>query len=316
MSRTFHSHFADDIREMVAYKTALGHKAASYEWNLQNLDRYCMKHYPDAVTLTKEIVFGWCQAAKGTGKSSYRANTIRNFGKYLTAIGKEAYVLPTEMFVSQKADLPYLFTDEELEHFFDATDHYPHRGNSPLLEYIIPVIFRLQYVCGLRPQEVRLLKRADFNFGKGTIYISESKWCKDRCLPVNPEIVTLCKGYDAIAQKICPGRIYFFSSKNGSAYTHGWLTAAFHKCWELSGNKETSKACVPYDLRHNFATRTLLRWAREGKDFEAYLPYLSTYMGHASFHSSYYYVHLLPEKLAVMDFMDNTGIIPEVPNEE
>ena len=40
MSRTFHSHFADDIREMVAYKTALGHKAASYEWNLQNFDRY------------------------------------------------------------------------------------------------------------------------------------------------------------------------------------------------------------------------------------------------------------------------------------
>ena len=93
------------------------------------------------------------------------------------------------MFVSQKADLPYLFTDEELEHFFDATDHYPHRGNSPLLEYIIPVIFRLQYACGLRPQEVRLLKRADFDFGKGTIYISESKWCKDRCLPVHPEIV-------------------------------------------------------------------------------------------------------------------------------
>ena len=134
---------------------------------------------------------------------------------------------------------------------------------------------------GYAPQEVRLLKRADFDFGKGTIYISESKWCKDRCLPVNPEIVTLCKRYDAIAQTICPGHIYFFSSKNGSAYTHGWLTAIFHKCWELSGNKETSKSCVPYDLRHNFATCTLLRWAREGKDFEAYLPYLSTYMGHA-----------------------------------
>lgn len=65
----------------------------------------------------KRNCFGWCQAAKGNGKSAYRANTIRNFGKYLTAIGKEAYVLPTEMFVSQKADLPYLFTDEELEHF-------------------------------------------------------------------------------------------------------------------------------------------------------------------------------------------------------
>ena len=242
--------FADDIREMVAYKTSLGQKAASYEWDLQNFDRYCMEYYPDAETLTKELVFGWCQAGKEKGKSAYRANAIRNFGKYLVAIGKEAYVLPPEMFVTQKADLPYLFTDKELEHFFDATDRYPHRGNSPLLEYIIPVIFRLQYACGLRPQEVRLLKRTDFDFGKGTIYISESKWCKDRCLPVSPEIMELCKKYDAIAQEIFPGRIYFFPSKNGTVYTHGWLTAVFHKCWEMSGNHVSSKPCVPYDLRY------------------------------------------------------------------
>lgn len=316
MSRIFHSRFADDIRGMVAYKTSLGHKADSYEWDLQNFDRYCVKYYPNSQVLTREIVFGWCQAGKENGKSSYRANAMRNFGRYLTAIGKEAYVLPREMFVLQKADIPYLFTDTELERFFEATDRYPHRDNSPLLEYIIPVIFRLQYACGLRPQEVRLLKRTDFDFRKSTIYISESKWCKDRCLPVSAEIMKLCKKYDAIAQEIFPERTYFFSSRNGSAYTHGWLTAAFHKCWRLSGNDVSSKPCVPYDLRHNFATRTLLRWAEEGKDFEAYLPYLSTYMGHASFHSSYYYVHLLPEKLAALDFMGSNGIIPEVQHEE
>ncbi len=316
MSRIFQSCFADDIRGMVAYKISLGHKADSYEWDLQNFDRYCMEYYPDSQVLTKEIVLGWCQAGKENKKSLYRANAMRNFARYLTAIGKEAYVLPAEMFVSQKADIPYLFTDVELERFFEATDYYPHRDNSPLLEYIIPVIFRLQYTCGLRPQEVRLLKRTDFDFRKNTIYISESKWCKDRCLPVSTEIMELCKKYDAVAQEIFPERIYFFPSRNGTAYTHGWLTAAFHKCWKMSGNDISSKPCVPYDLRHNFATRTLLRWVEEGKDFEAYLPYLSTYMGHASFHSSYYYVHLLPEKLAALDFMGSNGIIPEVQHEE
>ncbi len=315
MSRSFRSRFADDIKGMVAYKMSLGHKADSYEWDLQNFDRYCAEYHPDAETLTKEIVFGWCHAGKENGKSAYRANAIRNFGKYLVAIGKEAYILPAEIFVSQKAEIPYLFTDTELERFFKATDCYPHRDNSPLLEYIIPVIFRLQYACGLRPQEVRLLKRTDFDFRKNTLYISESKWCKDRCLPVSAEIMILCKKYDAIAQEIFPERIYFFPSRNGTLYTHGWLTAAFHKCWKLSGNDGSSKPCVPYDLRHNFATRTLLRWAEEGKDFEVYLPYLSAYMGHASFHSSYYYVHLLPEKLAALDFMGSNGIIPEVHHE-
>ena len=68
--------------------------------------------------------------------------------------------------------------------------------------------------------------------------------------------------------------------------------------------------------RHNFATRTLMRWLAEGKDLNAYVPYLCAYMGHASFNSTYYYVHLLPDKLAVLDFMNPKGIIPEVPHED
>lgn len=316
MSRSFHSAFADDIRGMVEHKKALGHKAESYEWNLQNFDRYCMEHFPEAGQLTKEIVFAWCGAGKEFKKSAYRANAIREFGRYLTGIGKEAYVLPHEFFPPQKAGLPHLFTDGELVRFFDAADHYPHHARSPLAEYIVPVIFRLQYACGLRPQEARLLRRADFDFQKSTIYISESKWCKDRCLPVEPGLMDLCRKYDAIAQGMFPDRVYFFPSPSGNAYSHGWLTAVFHKCWEMSGNAVPPETCTPYTFRHNFATRTLTRWAEEGKDFGAYLPYLSTYMGHASFHSSYYYVHLLPERLANMNFMDTHGIIPEVPHEE
>lgn len=240
---------------------------------------------------------------------------IREFGRYLAAIGKETFVLPTELFPPAKAELPYLLTDEEFSNFFCAADHYPSRANSPLLEYIVPVIFRLQYACGMRPQEVRLLKRADFDFRRNTVYIEESKWCRDRRLAVHPELMTLCRRYDAIANGYFPDRVYFFPSRNGGAYSHGWLTAVFHKCWKLSGNHSSLKSCVPYDMRHNFATRTLLRWAEEGKDFNVYLPYLSTYMGHASFHSTYYYAHLLPEKLAAMDFMGSHGVIPEVPDE-
>ena len=37
---------------------------------------------------------------------------------------------------------------------------------------------------------------------------------------------------------------------------------------------------------------------RQGKDIAAMLPYLSRYMGHATFDSTYYYIHTSP------DFMD------------
>jgi hypothetical protein len=39
-------------------------------------------------------------------------------------------------------------------------------------------------------------------------------------------------------------------------------------------------------------------------------------MGHEDFSSTFYYIHLLPERLAKMEFMHIEGIIPEVIYEE
>lgn len=315
MGRNFYSGFAPHICGMIEFKKVLGHKPESYEWDLQNFDRFCSRNYPNTDILTKEITFAWCADGKEDQKSAYRMKAIREFGKYLVAIGKDAFIYPSELMEHTKAGLPYLLTDTELQNFFSAADHYPSRSNSPLLEYTVPVIFRLQYACGMRPQEVRRLKRSNFDFRKDTIYISESKWCKDRRLAVNHELMVMCHRYDAIAHGMFPDCLYFFPSQSGDMYSHGWLTATFHKCWELSGNGMTRGRCVPYDLRHNFATRTLMRWTEEGKDLDAYIPYLSTYMGHATFHSTYYYVHLLPKRLSAMNFMGTKGIIPEVQDE-
>lgn len=188
----------------------------------------------------------------------------------------------------------------------------PSDSRYPLLEYTVPVVFRLQYACGMRPQEVRLLKRIDFNFTDGTLYITAGKHYKDRILAVSPDIMDICRKYDLIAESINPGRVYFFQSPNGGAYATSWLTATFHKCWKRSGNSDERGSCVPYDLRHNYATRTLMRWVEEGKDLNAWIPYLSTYMGHVNFSATSYYIHLLPERLSKMDFTGTGNIIPEV----
>jgi len=237
---------------------------------------------------------------------------LYEFWKFMTVHS----IVPTGFFSPPKTDLPYIFTETELRRFFEASDRFPGYCNSPLLEYTVPVIFRLQYACGMRPQEVRLLRRTDFNFAENTIYIAEAKHCKDRRLAVNPDIMQMCKNYDRIAETAVPGRIYFFPSPEGGAYSHGWLTAKFHQCWKMSGNGTTRGVCVPYDFRHNYATQTLMRWVEEGKDLNAWIPYLCAYMGHATFSATFYYVHLLPERLSRMDFTQANGIIPEVYDEE
>ena len=314
MNYTFQSRFSERISDMLEYRAALGRDIVGYGWSLANFDRFCISHYPDESLLVKELVFAWCGDA--VGNSGYRAQIIRGFARYLVSIGEEAFLMPKGFYPPQKPDLPYIFTDDELRRFFEATDRFPHSRFRPLLEYTVPVVFRLLYVCGLRPQEVRLLKRTDFNFADGTIYIAEAKHCKDRRLAVNPNVMEMCRNYDCIAETMVPGRIYFFPSPQGGHYKNGWLTARFHQCWELSGNGNERGTCTPYDFRHNFATQTLMRWVEEGKDLSAWIPYLCAYMGHATFSATFYYVHLLPERLSGMGFMSVSGIIPEVDDEE
>jgi integrase len=54
----------------------------------------------------------------------------------------------------------------------------------------------------------------------------------------------------------------------------------------------------PYDFRHHFAYANIQRWMTAGDDVTAMLPYLSRYMGHATFESTYYYVHTSPDFMA------------------
>lgn len=309
----FKSGFSRQIQEMLTHREAMGYSVKDYNVIFANFDRFCMNHFINETILTKEIAFAWCNDAKGNGKGGFnRASALRGFARFILTTGKEAYVMPPSFFPMPRAKQPVIMNHIELTNFFKATDCYPNSRISNLREFMVPVIFRLQYACGMRPQEVRCLKCVDFNFADNTIYIVDSKHHKDRCLPVNAEVMEMCKSYNRIAEELTPHRKYFFQAQSGKPYTTNWLCDVFRMCWKMSGNGTSRGSCTPYALRHNYATQILMHWIEEGRDLDAMIPYLSSYMGHESFSSTYYYINLLPERLALMDFTRLEGIIPEV----
>ena len=310
MNYHFCSGFAGRIGESMRQRAMLGYSVEDYTTRLANFDRFCVSNFPGATTLTQDIAFAWCNDAQGNAGAK-RAVIIRGFGRYLLSVGEDAYILPSLFFPTKKPTLPYICSDSELKNFFGATDRVPSDSRHPLLEYTIPTVFRLQYACGLRPQEVRQLRRVDVNSSNSTIYIADGKHYKERRLAVDELVMDMCSNYDRIADSVVPGRTYFFQSPRGGAYTGNWLSDNFSKCWAKSGNGDKRSNCVPYCLRHRYATETLMRWLEEGRDIDAWIPYLSAYMGHASFSATYYYTHLLPERIGRMDYMRTNNIIPE-----
>ena len=57
---------------------------------------------------------------------------------------------------------------------------------------------------------------------------------------------------------------------------------------------------------------------REGRDIDAMLPFLSTYMGHARYEDTLYYVHMVPDFYERVGTVDRTAwekLLPEVHDE-
>jgi integrase len=268
--------------------------------------------------LTQEIVSHWAvarpnEAAAGVTR---RLIAIREFGKYLVSVGREAYVVPAELVGGFKKFMPYIYSDKELTSFFYGADNLPPYWSSPLRDYTAPTLFRLMYCCGLRPAEIRLLKRAEVNFAENLVLISESKSYKDRIVAVDPDVMRLCGKYDSIANMVFPEREYFFPGPNGGAYTASLIQNLFHRCWKQAGvSFSRSQKPRVMDFRHNFATRTFMNWLDEGKDINALMPYLSAYMGHSEFKYTAYYISLIPDRLiksSGVQWERLNALVPEV----
>jgi integrase len=50
-----------------------------------------------------------------------------------------------------------------------------------------------------------------------------------------------------------------------------------------------------HDMRHGFASKTLLSWYRAGENAERRLPILSAYLGHVHWSDTFWYLSALPE---------------------
>jgi len=316
MMNSFQSGFGNDIRNMMKWRGTLGYTESCYQKELRDFDRFCSASFPQAELLTWDIILSYLNEYRKRRDIRVDVAALRNLGKYQIMTGKDACVFPAGYFAYKKRKLPYIMTDEDCRCFFEAADQFPADKANPLLTYTAAVFFRLQYSTGMRPAEARHLTRQDFDFVHGTIYIADSKKHKDRCIAVECRIMDMCKKYDYIARMIYPDTNIFFPNRNKQFHSAESIQNLFKKCWKMAGNPSGLEYCTPYILRHNFATRKITQWMEEGKDFEQCLPYLSAYMGHQTFHDTMYYLHLLPERLGRMAFMDISDIIREVENEK
>lgn len=314
----FTSALAQQMGDFLEYREALGYSTKHLISILANFDRFMALRFLDADTLTKENVMGWLDSQRGDMLK--KGSSIRSFGEYLNATGMEAYVLPRKMtsFPKKKVSPPYMFSDDELRRLFATIDSFPVSRYEPFLTEILPIMFRLNYACGLRPNESRDLETRNVNLTTGEILITNTKKGKERLVVMSADMLDRCKQYDEKRKAFARDSKYFFPNWNGEAFTGPYLHRCFTESWRYA-NPTVSLELLPsvrvYNLRHCFATAVLVKWLENGADLQAKLPYLRAYMGHTSFDETLYYVHLLPENFVMaagVNWNELAAVVPEV----
>lgn len=309
------------VEEFLSYKRNMGYKYETGELYLKTFIKYIREKKININIPDKETVTGWCnKSAENPGSLYNKISIIREFGKYLVANGYEdAYVIPEKHGNRLEPHLPYFFTVNEVNHFFEICRCMQKHKEYPGRELVIPELFKVLYCCGLRCREARMLKCSDICLEKRYIDILQSKGPKSRRIFISSELSEELAMYDVRIRCLFPNRIYFFPNRYDQPYGCGTIAVNFNRIWyEAFPSFNSTPKPRAYDFRHHFAWANLNRWVQEGTDVNVMLPYLMRYMGHSHIKSTLYYFHFVPEFFGT--FAEKTksleSLLPEVPYEE
>ena len=196
---------------------------------------------------------------------------------------------------------PYLYSDKELESLLRAARDMPHRYQSgALLPWVYYCLFGLLSVSGLRLSEARNLKLQDVDLDNAVLTVRGAKFGKTRLVPVHASTCKVLADYMARRQRHWANRTvspYLLVSSWGNRLDGAQIHRAFYKLSRQVGLRGASDHHGPrlHDLRHRFATKTLVNWYRAGQDPARRLPLLSAYLGHVHVADTQWYLEGSPE---------------------
>ncbi len=188
----------------------------------------------------------------------------------LTGDNGRAIKLPS---LKDDTRLPVILNYSELRELFAAPELLKHR-----------IVLTLIYSAGLRSCEAINLKISDVDFERNTIHIRQSKYKKDRIVPLSPFMAQGLKKYLAVEQPY----IYLFNGKKpDERYSEkglGWVMREALK--KTSIKKDVSL----HSLRHSYATHLL----EQGVNIVT----VQKLLGHARINTTVIYLHVA--QLSVM----------------
>ncbi len=279
--------------DYLGVRRALGYKLEGTEANLASFVAYMDAGGAEHVTVAAAL--DWANQAPRGGVAQRLANA-RGFIRYLQALDAAHEVPPAGLVpLRSRRAIPHLFTEADIA----ALMHAAAALSPPPLASTVATVIGLLGVTGMRVGEVLRLNVVDVDLDAGVLTVWLGKFNKSRHVPLDPTTVTALAGYSRQRRAATKDTTAFFVSGLDQRLTYVAFAKAFADLLDSVGIGSAQRRPRIMDLRHSFATRTLLGWYSEGADVQALLPRLSTYLGHVDPTSTYWYLSAAPELMAI-----------------
>jgi len=289
------------VKEYVALRRSLGFKLREAGNSLDAFVTFLEERH--ASYITQQLAVEWAQQPAQTQPAHWarRLCFVRGFARYRSATDPRTQIPALGLLpFHPKRARPYLYSEDEIRRLLGAARSLPCRyERGTLRPWVYYCLFGLLSVSGLRLSEACNLTLPDVDLTAAVLTIRGTKFGKTRLVPLHPSTCRVLANYLARRERHWAGRAvssYVFVSSTGQRLDSGDVHRTFYTLSRQIGLRGPSDRRGPrlHDLRHRFATNTLLHWYRSGQDPARRLPVLSAYLGHVHVADTQWYLEGTP----------------------
>jgi integrase/recombinase XerD len=213
----------------------------------------------------QEYLVALARDPRSPSRSSFK-HMVYGLRYYYRLVGsnEKAVALPS---LKHDTKLPVVLNRGELKELFKAPRLLKHR-----------IVLTLIYSAGLRGREAINLKISDIDFERGTIHIRQSKYKKDRIVPLSRY---MAQGLKAYLRAENPNVWLFNGKEPDGRYSVKGLSWVMR---EATKKTNISKEVSLHSLRHSYATHLL----EDGLNIVT----LKDLLGHAEIATTMIYLHI------------------------
>lgn len=250
----------------------------------------------DQVVLA-ETALEWAACGVSVQRRHRRLRTLELFVEHLRAQDTRHERLPMEHFppsTKVRRYPPRIFTVEEIARVLSLTTRlHPVRSIRPLT---YRTLIGLLFATGMRIGEALNLRLTDID--NDSLTIRQTKFGKSRWLPLHHSTIDALQHYLAHRNEwVCDNDRVFLSWSHRQPLSHDAALTTFQSLCAQAGIDGAGARRKPrlHDLRHSFATNALRSCSADRDAVQQHMLALSTYLGHVSVSSTYWYLEQTPE---------------------